>query len=61
LVANGVLAEDKDKLRFTQDYTFTSPSLDAQVVLGRSANGRIDWKDANGKTLKDLQEAQAAK
>jgi len=61
LVKNGVLAEDKDKLRFTQDYTFTSPSLAAQVVLGRSANGRIDWKDANGKTLKELQEAQAAK
>lgn len=41
-----------------QDYTFTSPSLAAQVVLGRSANGRIDWKDGSGKTLKALQEAQ---
>lgn len=61
LLANGVLADDKDRLRFTQDYTFTSPSLAAQVVLGRSANGRIDWKDANGKTLKELQAAQAAK
>ena len=61
LQANGVLAEDKDSFRFTQDYTFTSPSQAAQVVLGRSANGRIDWKDASGKTLKELQEAQAAK
>lgn len=61
LLANGVLADDKGRLRFTQDYTFTSPSLAAQVVLGRSANGRTDWKDANGKTLKELQAAQAAK
>jgi len=61
LLANGVLTEDKDRFRFTQDYAFTSPSLAAQVVLGRSANGRIDWKDANGRTLKELQEAQAAK
>jgi hypothetical protein len=27
--------------------------------LGRSSNGRTDWKDAGGKTLKDLQEAVA--
>jgi hypothetical protein len=59
LLKNGVLVEEKDRLRFTQDYTFTSPSLAAQVVLGRSANGRTEWKDANGTSLKQLQEAQA--
>jgi hypothetical protein len=48
--------------RFSQDYTFTPPSQAAQVVLGHSANGRIDRKDAaSGKTLKELQEAQAVK
>ena len=61
LVANGVLAEEKGRYRFTQDYTFSSPSLAAQVVLGRSANGRTEWKDPTGKTLKALQEAEAAK
>lgn len=61
LLKSGVLAEEKDKLRFTQDYTFTSPSLAAQVVLARSANGRNDWKDSNGTTLKQLQQAQANK
>lgn len=30
------------------------------VLLGRSANGRIEWKDAKGRTLKDLQEAATA-
>ncbi len=61
LLNNGVLTEEKDSLRFTQDYAFTSPSVAAQVVLGRSANGRNDWKDASGTTLKQLQEAQANK
>ena len=31
----------------------------AAVVLGRSANGRIEWKDGQGRTLKALQEAEA--
>jgi hypothetical protein len=25
------------------------------VLLGRAANGRTEWKDADGKTLKELQ------
>lgn len=32
----------------------------AAVVLGRSANGRIAWKDAQGRTLKALQAQEAA-
>ena len=47
------------RYRFTQDYSFSSPSMAAAVVLGRSANGRIEWKDAQGRTLKELQEAEA--
>jgi hypothetical protein len=60
LLASGVLEVAGDKLRFTQDYVFSSPSLAAAVVLGRSSNGRIDWKDAQGKTLKELQERLAS-
>jgi len=40
---------------FTQDQVFGSPSTAAGVVLGRTANGRIEWKSADGKTLKQLQ------
>jgi len=29
------------------------------VVLGRSANGRIEWKAVDGRTLKEIQEAEA--
>jgi hypothetical protein len=61
LVKNGVLKEQKDHLLFTQDFTFSSPSMASSVVLGRASNGRTEWKDATGKTLKELQEAQASK
>lgn len=59
LIANGVLALEGGFYRFTQDYIFSSPSTAAAVVLGRSANGRFEWKDVQGRTLKALQEAEA--
>ncbi len=57
LVAAAVLEQRPDGLHFTQDYRFDSPSTAAGVLLGRTANGRIEWKDENGRTLKALQEA----
>ena len=59
LKKNGVLKLQGDRLVFTQDYPFSSPSTAADVVLGGSVNGRKVWKDAKGQTLKDLQEKQA--
>lgn len=59
LIENGVLAKDGEHYRFTQDYAFSSPSTAAAIVLGRSANGRIEWMDAKGRTLKELQEMEA--
>nr|WP_296895738.1 DUF4357 domain-containing protein [Thiobacillus sp.] len=59
LIGNGVLQREGDHYRFEQDYVFSSPSTAAAVVLGRSANGRIEWKDAGGCTLKALQELEA--
>ena len=60
LIGNGVLGLQGGLYQFTQDYSFSSPSTAAAVVLGRSANGRIEWKAADGSTLKELQEAEAA-
>ncbi|MEO8034829.1 MAG: DUF4357 domain-containing protein [Acidobacteriota bacterium] len=60
LIANGVLKIAGDGYVFTQDYVFTSPSTAAGVILGRSSNGRVEWKTKEGKTLKELQEAEAA-
>lgn len=59
LIRNGVLAKQGDHFVFTQDYVFSSPSTAAAVVLGRSANGRIEWKDKSGRTLKELQTQEA--
>lgn len=55
LIQNGVLQREDDHFHFTQDYAFSSPSAAAAVVLGRSANGRVEWKDARNRTLKELQ------
>jgi hypothetical protein len=54
-----VLVPEAGKLRFTQNYTFNSPSLASAVVLGRASNGRVDWKDAAARTLKEHQQTQA--
>lgn len=59
LLANGVLVVDGQILRFTQDYVFSSASAASGMVLGGSTNGRLSWKDANGRTLKEIQEAEA--
>jgi hypothetical protein len=60
LLDNGVLVPEGEHYRFTQDYTFSSPSLAGEVLLGRPSNGRVDWKAQDGRTLKEIQEAQAA-
>jgi len=59
LISNGVLVLADGLYQFTQDYSFSSPSTAATVVLGRNAAGRIEWKAADGRTLKELQEAEA--
>lgn len=59
LVASGAFVADGDVLRLTRDTVFSSPSTAAAVVMGRSANGRTQWKTASGVTLKQLQEQAA--
>jgi hypothetical protein len=52
----GVFMDAGDVYRLSQDYTFKSPSTAAGLLLCRSANGRTEWKDAKGRTLKEIQE-----
>jgi len=59
LIANGVLLPKSGHYVFTQDYVFASPSTAGGVVLGRSTNGRVEWKAPDGRTLKEIQEAEA--
>jgi len=60
LQESGVLVAGPGHLRFAQDYAFNSPSTAAGVVLGRAANGRTEWQNAQGRTLKAIQEAQVS-
>jgi Domain of unknown function (DUF4357) len=60
LLNQGVLANEGDTVRVTTDYRFDSPSTAAGVLLGRAANGRTEWKDAKGRTLKELQALASA-
>jgi hypothetical protein len=58
LLERGILVPSDGGLHLMQDYAFNSPSTAAGVFLGRAANGRTEWKDAQGRTLKELEEAQ---
>lgn len=51
----GVISMNEDRLMVTQNYSFDSPSTAAGVLLGRSSNGRVEWRDIDGRTLKDIQ------
>lgn len=46
LIASGTIVDDL----FVKDYTFTSSSAAACVVLGRAANGRKEWTLLDGRT-----------
>ncbi len=45
-----------ENYKFTRDYVFTSPSLAASIVMGRNANGRIEWKTDQHLPLKNIEE-----
>lgn len=39
-----------------EDISFGSPSYAATFVCGKNSNGLIEWKNSNGKTLKEINE-----
>ncbi|MEX0818890.1 MAG: GIY-YIG nuclease family protein [Pirellulaceae bacterium] len=59
LVESGVLVQEDGHLRFTQDYLFNTPSGAAAVVLGRTSNGWVDWKNGDGETLNEVKRAES--
>lgn len=58
LIDAGVLVESGEHLEFIENANFSSPSAASSVVLGRQAPGPVSWVDSNGKTYKEIQEAQ---
>jgi len=62
LLERGVLVPAGNRLRFTQDFRFASPSTAAGILVGGAANGRKAWKTSDGKqTLKQIQDARTEK
>lgn len=55
LIDEGVLINKGEFFEFPEDYIFSSPSTAASIVLGRNTNGLTEWKQKNGKTLKEFE------
>lgn len=54
LIEQGVLTKvDGECLCLTKTYKFNSPSAAASILSGRDLNGRVYWKLADGRTLKE--------
>lgn len=58
LIEEKVIIEENEKLILQTDYLFSSPSTAAAIVMGRSANGLVEWKSSKGKSLKDIESAE---
>ena len=56
LIETGIMKESLDKLIFTEDTIFDSPSAASNMVLGRNSNGFTEWVTKNGLTFKEVQE-----
>jgi hypothetical protein len=56
LLETKILLESGDKLIFTEDTVFNSPSAASNMVLGRNSNGFTEWVNTEGFTFKEVQE-----
>lgn len=55
LKEEGSIRSEADRLLFTRDVEFSSPSAAAAVIHGGHANGLIAWKALDGRTLKEIE------
>ncbi len=60
LLEEGILAAKDSGVMLTRDYLFSSPSMAAVALQGRSANGWVEWKDATGRTLDEVKRQAVA-
>lgn len=60
LLSQGILSQGEGFLLFKEDTIFSSPSTAASIVMGRNANGLIEWKTKDGIKLKDYEKTQTA-
>ena len=56
LIETKILVDKGDKLEFTEDAIFNSPSAASNMVLGRNSNGFTEWVTEKGKSFKNIQD-----
>ena len=54
MVEDGIIKEQGGRLVFAEDFNFNSPSGASCVLSGRHTNGWVDWKNTEGKSLKEV-------
>jgi hypothetical protein len=54
MITEEIIQDSDLGLVFTEDYQFRSPSGAASVIMGAHANGWIEWKNAEGRTMKEV-------
>lgn len=55
LIDKGLLEKKENHLVFIKDLEFGSPSTAGGIVRGGNTNGLINWKNSDGKNLKELE------
>ena len=55
LINETVLIDKGEYFEFSDDYIFSSPSTAAAMVMGRNANGLTEWRNREGKPLKEFE------
>jgi hypothetical protein len=53
LIQSKILEKHNNYLKFTEDYSFNSPSAASSIVTARQSAGPLDWKDILNNTLKE--------
>ncbi|GAA4814430.1 methionine sulfoxide reductase [Marinicella pacifica] len=56
LIETKILIDSGDRLIFSEDAIFNSPSAASNMVLGRNSNGFSEWVNGQGLTFKEVQE-----
>jgi hypothetical protein len=58
LLSSDFVTIEGPTITFEKDHLFPSPSAAAITLMGRSANGWLEWKTSSGRTLDELERQQ---
>ena len=59
LLGSGVMRQEGNKVIFEQDHSFPTPSMAAMVLMGRTANGWLEWTTEDGITLDTVERQES--